>query len=482
MKDDEWVSRVVACKDIQSGEEYHRFWCNKCYTTRSISDTTLSTKYWCRKCGKERRKVDNIHSLTEKYAGISRHGHTILKAISEKTLLTNEGVKISERVFNRPEKTGACKQKKEKVPKYLIAYKHTHYKVIFQRYSVSKEWGSFERFSNDTYNSKVRGHMLAPLNDALPIGPTNFEWIPSGSLTRTKIQNIVDSCYHGKASLISRNSNTLTLTCNEGHIFTRAITSLRIFRSEVKYSFCPECEENKKNANIEKAALLRRKKLDKYKQKLEEVFGGTVTISGEYSKTMTRFECSICDESFDYSPTELLKRVECPSCKAKKFYDQVNDRFGGRVEVLSFIGWRKPAKFRCSCGNVYKKKEAVDVLSMTHGCRKCAKSTLKYDEPTSLYYVRLSTESGTYYKIGITQQSPIEKRFERECRKSELAIICAWDFPTGMDAYIVEQEVITENSAHLVHKDAQILKKTGNSEIFTTDILYLDTPKPLTPA
>ena len=104
-----------------------------------------------------------------------------------------------------------------------------------------------------------------------------------------------------------------------------------------------------------------------------------------------------------------------------------------------------------------------------HGCPECSKSKISWqnisDNPTTLYYIKLS--SGIY-KIGITKNS-IGQRFGA---KLSYRVIAEQKFRTGYIAYMFEQHIL-KTFAEFRYKGPPILE-SGNSELFTKDVLCLD--------
>jgi integrase len=86
-----------------------------------------------------------------------------------------------------------------------------------------------------------------------------------------------------------------------------------------------------------------------------------------------------------------------------------------------------------------------------------------------LYYLRVSTQFGPLYKLGITRGT-VAQRFRQNVRKVEILKI--WEFSTRKEASTQERELLNGFSAYR-YKGQPILTN-GNSELFTHDILGLD--------
>ena len=105
------------------------------------------------------------------------------------------------------------------------------------------------------------------------------------------------------------------------------------------------------------------------------------------------------------------------------------------------------------------------------GCPLCAKGGFALDKPAILYYVKLL---GTpYYKIGITGRS-LKERFTRNSDYKKLKTIKTWSFNVGKDALLFENQILKANSRYR-YKGVTPLLYSGNTELFTRDVLSLDT-------
>lgn len=105
-----------------------------------------------------------------------------------------------------------------------------------------------------------------------------------------------------------------------------------------------------------------------------------------------------------------------------------------------------------------------------HGCQRCAKTGFKKTQPGKLYYLRL--DSVGMYKIGITNNS-VEDRFNKIDLET-ITVLKIWEYIDGNEAYIQEQKILKEFN-RFRYKGSNILS-SGNSEIFTHDVLGIDLP------
>ena len=133
----------------------------------------------------------------------------------------------------------------------------------------------------------------------------------------------------------------------------------------------------------------------------------------------------------------------------------------------------------------------VEIICPTHGvfsqrpgshlsgksCPHCARDNndiakrMHQEGPAILYYVRLYSDGCVYYKIGVTSSS-VDERF-RHTRVTGIKVVelQTWYFETGGDAFK------WENSILKIYKQFKTKDKplrSGNTEVFDTDILNLD--------
>ena len=145
----------------------------------------------------------------------------------------------------------------------------------------------------------------------------------------------------------------------------------------------------------------------------------------------------------------------------KKFEDIHGDKYDYSKAV--YKGVHEKIQIICKEHGSFWQTPSNHIYGM-QGCPDCSKSPWNYqDKTTYLYYVLIND---FYYKIGITSRE-IEERFRHE--PAEVKVIYKKVFETGIQAYNIEQDIISSNYKFR-YKGAPILK-SGNSEIFTKDIL-----------
>jgi len=102
-------------------------------------------------------------------------------------------------------------------------------------------------------------------------------------------------------------------------------------------------------------------------------------------------------------------------------------------------------------------------------CPTCSKSGFDCSKPGSVYYVLITKDSKSYYKIGITN-STVRQRFKTESDAS-IKEIKVWRFDAGQDAKDMDTALLASHPRITVDG---FLKSGGNTELFEYDVLELD--------
>jgi hypothetical protein len=139
---------------------------------------------------------------------------------------------------------------------------------------------------------------------------------------------------------------------------------------------------------------------------------------------------------------------------------------------------------RCNvCSHVWTRKSkhvrwqyrSLDVV-----CPECRKqlhdhSGFSFERPAELYYLRVDTGNGVFYKVGITNRD-VARRFNKtDLRK--ITVIDTLYYNIGRDAYEHEQQLLKDFEQYR-YKGEPVLKSGGSSELFTRDVLFLDKSNP----
>ncbi len=161
--------------------------------------------------------------------------------------------------------------------------------------------------------------------------------------------------------------------------------------------------------------------------------------------------------------------------KSKHNFDTFLKEYSSVERISKFKGAMSKCFFHCSICNKTHERRCTDIRKSvtknnTKGCRVCnfmnATPKSYYPVPTILYYIKV----GSLYKIGITIHD-VKTRYKDE--KIDYKIIKTWSYKTGKKAYKKEQKILRKYRKYRYYGEF-IFKKSGNTEVFTHDVLGLD--------
>jgi protein-arginine kinase activator protein McsA len=178
-----------------------------------------------------------------------------------------------------------------------------------------------------------------------------------------------------------------------------------------------------------------------------------------------------------------MKGQECPRCSVEKGLKREKDTTESFISKAKKVHQNKfdyskvvykdtntKVPIMCNeCGNTFY--QVPNSHLQGHGCWHCHPAGFRSDQPAILYY--LSIDSGTAYKIGITNSS-VEKRFTLE-ELQRVKVIATWQYESGIECYRKEQQILKDYKMYKYTGPS--LLKVGNTELFNTDILNLDSAK-----
>lgn len=177
-----------------------------------------------------------------------------------------------------------------------------------------------------------------------------------------------------------------------------------------------------------------------------------------------------CGHTWKSTPDNVLRGKGCPTCKGG--VRKSHERYVAEAESLGFRVLEAykndstPILHECSAGHKWEPRP-THILRGT-GCPKCMTSGFSLSKPAILYYVRFDRDDEVYYKIGVTNRS-IDDRFIREKDKT-ITVLASKNFDTGEKAKKVEQFMLNRYSQYKANV-VGFMKSSGDTELFTTDIL-----------
>ena len=214
-------------------------------------------------------------------------------------------------------------------------------------------------------------------------------------------------------------------------------------------------------------------------QKRVDASGKNITVVNTSGKAgLFTCSCNECSHIWE-TQTSILFRYNtggCPSCSKKvrgstEKLQAMFDDHGNNVKVLGdYVNNSTPVKCVClDCSEVFY--PPASAVMYGSGCPFCCFKGRIPKTPAFLYYVRVTTSSGVFWKIGITGKNNVLDRFTSVDRK-KVILLYSHLFEDGATAYYSEQNILRLYKKYLA-KNVKTLE-SGNTEIFTHDVLQMD--------
>lgn len=122
--------------------------------------------------------------------------------------------------------------------------------------------------------------------------------------------------------------------------------------------------------------------------------------------------------------------------------------------IEEYIDARTPILHECMSGHNWK--AVPNVILQGSGCPECFKSGL---QDVKLYHISLEYEGTVYYKIGISNQVSLARRFRSKWHELKMKVIWEKVYNNRYLAKAQEQMLLYENHQHLINLG--ILKNIG---------------------
>lgn len=252
--------------------------------------------------------------------------------------------------------------------------------------------------------------------------------------------------------------------------------------SHIEETKCRSCAsyENSKIAAIQRIELAKNTFISVSQKVHNFKYDYTLTNYID-SSTLVEITCVI-HGSFWQNPSNHKSGTGCPKCgtehatnikiqKAADTFIEVADKQHDHKYDYSLIDYKdKNSYIQIICSKHGIFEQSPDNHKRGRGCPKCASYGFNPGKPAIMYYIKVVLEGVKLYKIGITNSS-VETRFKKY-EISKIYIIKIWEFPLGADALAKEQEIL-ETYQEFKYLGESVLS-SGNTELFTKDILQLD--------
>lgn len=214
-----------------------------------------------------------------------------------------------------------------------------------------------------------------------------------------------------------------------------------------------------------------------YDKALEEAFSGSISKIEAIvnAKTKILHVHTTCGYKWAVTPNSLLQlKVGCPKCgdasaalaNSKSDNEYTCELKETQIRHLEpyINAATKILHTHLLCGHEWKATPS-SVLKRT-ACVMCARYGFRKDKPATLYYLEVTCNGVTAYKIGITNRTVADRYSVTELKK----IIVLWErhYINGGDCHNEEQRIIQLNKS--IRYKGKPLLSSGNTELFSSHI------------
>lgn len=225
---------------------------------------------------------------------------------------------------------------------------------------------------------------------------------------------------------------------------------------------------------------------ESYIAKLHEKHGTKFDYSKFIYTTVDTPTIVICPEhgEFQISPyNHFRSKYGCKKCgeqaaalakesSLEEFISKARATHGDKYDYSNTIYTSAKDKLTITCPKHGDFTQLASGHLSGYGCKHCAsngKGRVDMTASCTFYYLHLPDVN--LYKIGITTRT-IEERYRTAFDRDQFTVVLTKAFDTGREAYEYEQSLI---SAYTQYKyQGENILKTGNTELFTIDILSLE--------
>ncbi len=232
---------------------------------------------------------------------------------------------------------------------------------------------------------------------------------------------------------------------------------------------CPMCTSGAKRTTKQAIVIFKTVHGDKYLYDKVDYNGSSIRI---------KIGCKT-HGYFMQKPNEHTSGKGCRKCSDERLQKQ---RCISDVEILKVFHKTHLDKYDYSNMKYVGKHHKIEIMCKEHGsfyqtphahtrgqgCPSCAVTGFDISKPATLYY--LSINNGEAYKIGITNRS-VEERYKKY-DLDKIKILKMWEYPRGQYAKTAEEEILKD--FNYARWKGEPLLGSGNSELFTHDVLCLD--------
>ena len=222
-----------------------------------------------------------------------------------------------------------------------------------------------------------------------------------------------------------------------------------------------------------------------FRARATKVHNGCYDYSMVKNPTSRGFVEILCKKhgAFSQRVDQHLAGKGCPLCcsKGKPIQEKLEEFIGNSTEAhnnkydyskVIFINKDTKVVIVCPIHGEFE-QTPYSHLNLGRGCQICARRNTGFrpEGKALLYYLRIETEAGPLYKIGITGKSIVERYSPSEL--SMITVLFTVKYDVGRCARDEEQRILKEYELFL-YTGKKVLF-SGNTELFVKDILNKDT-------
>ncbi len=185
---------------------------------------------------------------------------------------------------------------------------------------------------------------------------------------------------------------------------------------------------------------------------------------------------------FEQRVDQHLGGAGCPACTAanKPISEKVDNFIERSIAIhnnkydyskVKFVNTETNVTIICPIHGEFE-QTPYSHLNRERGCHICARRNTGFRPEGSaiLYYLRIDTDDGPLYKIGITGKTVAERYSPSEL--SKITVLFTVNYEVGRCARDEEQKILKDNEMFL-YTGKKVLF-SGNTELFTRDVLEKD--------
>ncbi len=286
-----------------------------------------------------------------------------------------------------------------------------------------------------------------------------------------KVNIIHNNRYDYSKTRYTLNKLNVIIICNIHGEFTK------IAGNHIRGQGCPKCsnEQSGKRRRISTKKFIQRANKvhnNKYKYSITNI--NTNSLSGNYIEIICPIHGIFTQQRYKHlegkgcSKCSNIKRRNTLLMTTEDFIRKAIVVHGDKYSYKNVIYTGRATKVSISCRQHGDFKQNPNNHLTGSGCPQCSLTGFNPMKKAILYYV--SINYGQYYKIGITN-STVKNRFIGDTQN--IKEIKTWEYEVGIDAKHAESKILKQFK-YARHKGQDKPLHNGNTELFTHDILLLD--------